>query len=341
MRSVTHRPAEMLQRWAKVDQARNAVTELAPRADARRSAGVAALTGRPSTPALGARLDAFLSQMRASYQIDGKSVRVAPAFRSLHGDGLPQMSKSRAAIQERLGDAAFRAIASHVVGATWTRGTPEDVRITTQALLDAGAGRDVLKDKPGLRSEQVVRVVMSKYGIGFDCRGYVFRAFLHARGKGSASAPEKRYFDQGAGYAVFQSESRLRRVSKDLAAARTGDIIHLEPQAGRDHNVIVRSNEVRDVPASGKVTVQGRRVPERFLTDGWPSGARARVRVLTVDSSWGGGGDPLLGGAERRVWLHNDKNDLWGFWDRFGSFQVSAKPYDHEVDAVLRPRSEP
>jgi hypothetical protein len=312
---------------------RNARTELAPRATL--SPSVQRLANRPSDSALGARLDDLFRQMQGPYQVDGKTIAVPVAFRSLHGVSSKQQQDVVRAVEKEIGHERFAAIAMHVLGATSTRGTPEDVRVTTQALIDAGAAKKVIAANPGMPPERAVRVIMSAFGIGFDCRGYVLRAFLQSRGTGSLPAKAGAYFDKDAGNVVFQHESRLRRVSGDPAMARTGDIIHLKPDAeGRDHNVIVRSNELRDVPSTGSVTVAGKRVPDGLLRAG------SKVRVLTVDSSWGGSGNPFLGGAERRVWLHDESTGRWGFWVADGSFHVSEKPYDHDVDGVFRPRSE-
>lgn len=51
-------------------------------------------------------------------------------------------------------------------------------------------------------------------------------------------------------------------------------------------------------------------------------------------------GDPTLGGSQRTAWLYNEKSGEWGYWDRFGQFRTSSRPYDHDVDGVFRPRSE-
>lgn len=305
------------------------------------SPAVASLTKRSDPEAVGSRLDAIQRQMSAEYRIDGLTVRVTPAFRSLHGVTAAQQNAYLAAVKKRLGPERFAELAPHVLGATSTRGTPDDVRITTQALLDAGATDELLKERPDLPREKAVRLVMGAYGVGLDCRGYTLRAFLHSRGTGNQAARMDRYFEKGAGEVVFQHENRLRRVSSDLSSARTGDIVRLKPDAdGRDHNVIVRSNELRRLPPTGELTVLGRQVPPEFVTNGATGGVEPSVRVITVDSSWGGGGDPTLGGVRRTAWLYNEKSQEWGFWDRSGTFKTSSKPYHHDVDGVFRPRSE-
>ncbi len=173
---------------AEVKRAR---TELAPRA--RLSQSVQSLASRPSERALGAGMDELLRKMQGPYQLEGRTVKVPAGFRSLHDVSPKEQQAFVRAIKKRLGDDKFQPIARHVLGATSTRGTPEDVRATTQALLDAGAADEVLAKYPG-QPERATRLVMSAYGIGLDCRGYVMRSFLQARGTGSQPAKAGAYF---------------------------------------------------------------------------------------------------------------------------------------------------
>lgn len=307
-------------------------TELAPHANAE---AVAKLSGRRSESALGRRLDDFIRQLTPTYQIDGRSVRVTAPFRSRFGESDAQTARVVEAFKKKVGDQKFAEIALRARYASSSRGTPEDIRVATQALIDAGAVREMRALNPKLSTEAAVEETMKAFRIGLDCRGYVYRAFLYARGTGSVSAKGSAYFDGGEGDARFhQMPARLRKL--DASAARTGDIFRLAPGGdGRDHNLIVRSNELREVPRDGKVTVAGRQVPPSFVSDGWRRDEMPRVRVFTVDSSWGSTG------PRRDVWLYNERTKTWGEWDDSGVFVQSSKgPYNHEVDGVYRARSE-
>lgn len=315
--------------------ARRIHTELAPQASAH---AVARLSNRPSESVMAKRLDDFLRAMEPEYRVNGKTVRVAAGFRSRYGESPAELNEAFAAVRKEIGKEKLAEIALQVRRAQSSRGTPEDVRVATQALIDAGAAAKVLAKNPKLDERQAIRVVMQTFRIGCDCRGYVYRAFLHARGTGSLPARASAHFDKDEGHVIFSDERRLRTV--ELPAARTGDILRLKPDGtGRDHNVIVRSNRVESAPA-GKITANGRKVPAEFLTAGWPSGSTPRVRVLTVDSSWGGGGDPLLGGTKREVWLQNEITGRWAYWDAGGTFRTATHPYAHEILGIFRPRSE-
>ncbi|MCK6531417.1 MAG: hypothetical protein L6Q84_00490 [Polyangiaceae bacterium] len=339
LRRVAGTSAHAIHDWLEQTELRRSDAKPASPSRAE-SPAVAQLKNRPSPATVGARLDDFRRQAEASYQVDGKTVRVSAAFCTLHG-GPAKQGGYVAAIKKALGPERFRELAPKALAATSTRGTPEDIRITTQALLDAGVAKDLLAKRPDLSPEQAVRVVMGAYGIGLDCRGYALRAFLHARGNGSVPARMDRYFDKDAGNVLFQHEGRMRRVATDLSVARPGDIIRLKPGAdGRDHNVIVRSNELRRLPETGEMMVLGKDVPAGFVTKGAAAGAEPSVRVVTVDAAWGDGGDPTLGGVRRMAWLYNEKSGEWGHWDRFGAFRTSSGPYDHSLDGVYRPRGE-
>lgn len=340
LRRVTGSTALAIDRWLATSESRGPAAKPQATPSALPSS-VAALSKQASPEAVGNRLDALHRQMQAEYRVDGKQVRVTPSFRSLHGVSAQQQSAFVSAIKKQIGTARFAEIAPQVLGATSTRGTPEDIRITTQALLDKGAATKLLEKHPDLPREQAVRMVMGANGIGLDCRGCTLRAFLHSRGTGSHPARMNRYFDKGAGDVLFQSESRLRRISADLSTARTGDVVRLKPGAdGRDHNVIVRSNDLRRLPPTGEMSVLGNQVPASFVTKGTAASGEPSVRVITVDSSWGGGGDPTHGGVRRMAWLHNEKSGEWGHWDHFGRFQTGSRPYDHDVDGIFRPRGE-
>jgi hypothetical protein len=276
-----------------------------------------------------------MARMRGNYRVGGHVVQVTPHFRSRYEESEDQTERFVLHVKHALGEKAFRPIAMNAARAVRSRGYPEDVQVVTQALIDAGA----LDKYPGLPPQQAIRRLMWDLKLGFDCRGYVARALLYSRGTGIKEASLARYADKDIGNVEFPT-TMMRRVS--VAQAKPGDVIHLKPPKDeRDHNVIVRSNSLVRFPGVGHLEVRGRTVPEAFVRDGWPAGSNPSVRVLEVDSSWGGGPRGDFGGVERRAWLHNEKSDLWAYWEPDGTFRITPGPYDHELDGVFRPRNEP
>jgi hypothetical protein len=199
-------------------QARRIHTELAPQANAR---AVASPSSRPNESAIGQRLDAFLRQMKPAYRANGQAVQVASTFHSLHAMSDGAKNAALRAVRNELGKEKFGEIALSVRRAQSSRGTPEDIRVVTQALIDAGAVDKVLAKNPGLELRKAIQVVMVNFKIGLDCRGYVYRAFLHARGTGSLAASGSKYFDKDLGNVVFQNEHRLAASSLRQHARET------------------------------------------------------------------------------------------------------------------------
>lgn len=280
-----------------------------------------------------ARLDRFMAEMQGPYQVDGREVKVTPHFRSLKNLDGKVVAADVVRVRNAVGAEKFKEIAMAAARATGSRGSAADVRKTVQALLDAGAHRKYVN----VPAEQAIRRVMWDYRIGLDCRGYVGQAFLSSRGDGEKAAPASRY---GLDPSTFQQPSNAFRTVR-IQDARAGDWIHLKPDAGgRDHNVIVRSNTTRQLDGP-RLEISGKQVPRAFAEDGWPAGTKPTLRVFEVDSAWGGGESGHYGGVERRVWVHNEKNGLWGHWDANGDFRVSSGPYAHDLAGVYRPRREP
>ncbi|MBK7583813.1 MAG: hypothetical protein IPI67_26925 [Myxococcales bacterium] len=289
---------------------------------------------RPSPEAqLRARLDRVMAEMHSPYQVDGREVKVAPHFHSLKGLTDEVIAADVVRIRKAVGPEKFKEIAMSAARATSSRGAAADVRKTVQAMLDAGVHRRYGK----VPLEQAIRRMMWDHRIGLDCRGYVGHAFLRSRGDGDKPASAERY---GLDPSTFQQPNNAFRKVR-IQDARAGDWVHLNPdKGGRDHNVIVRSNATRQLEGA-RLEVSGKQIPRAFVDDGWPAGTKPTLRVMEVDSAWGGGETGESGGVERRVWVQNEKSGLWGHWSPKGDFRVSAGPYDHELDAVYRPRREP
>ncbi|MCC6903773.1 MAG: hypothetical protein IT377_32695 [Polyangiaceae bacterium] len=108
-----------------------------------------------------------------------------------------------------------------------------------------------------------------------------------------------------------------------------------------DRLTIVYSNR-EWVTGDRKLSVGGRVISETFLRAGFPEGYPATLRAVEVDSSWGAGeaGHPEAG-VKRELWVQNQANGLWGYWDNDGAFRVSSGPYDHPIDGVYRGKDEP
>jgi hypothetical protein len=301
-----------------------------------RSADVAPCVDSSATPIPAAqrRLDAFMAAAEPKYHIPGEGdVAVAAPFRMVGKARLTEQEKKspvlrRFAEQEQRVQSHSSELkdiaAKHGISAGQLkyviqqgRGTPEQVRTLTQALIDAGK----LPPPDGKSMpEQRVRQMMCDYGLGFDCAGYTQQAFLAARGITRAQAgfrpsvTDEGLFDPAA-------SGRFSRVAPQNAGP--GDLIVLAPPKGDvfGHRLVVYDRH--DMQPMELRALHGRAEDMERLRTG-------RISVLQVDSSFGSGADPNKGGVERLTWVYDATSNQWGriYPDNLVRFTYSGLPYD-------------
>ena len=198
------------------------------------------------------------------------------------------------------------------------RGTPDEVRRLTQGLIDAGKlppPADT-KDTPEAR----VQRLMFEHGIGFDCAGYVQQAFTAAHGITRAQAGfTPNVVDEG----LFDPSAKgpFRKVAPEQAQA--GDIIVLKPPAGETfgHRLLVFSRHDLRPEEQGHYKGIEAKDQERIES--------GRISIFEVDSSYGAGGNPGVGGVQRQKWIYDAKSDTWGRFaadDKTFRFTTSGRP---------------
>jgi hypothetical protein len=266
------------------------------------------------------------------YRVGGQTVSVTPHFRMMGGYG-PSPSTALRRIERALGPDDFRQLALVAGRVTSGKGTADEVRTLTQALIDRGALGALVTGSEGT----AIRKMMWEHGIGMDCSGYVFQAFLGARADAVGTPASPATYSIGSLDSHQLPSKGLRKVAP--SEARAGDLFILAGNPG--HKTIVYSNR-EVVTGDQKASIGGRVIPEAFLRAGFPAGYPATIRAIEVDSSWGAGeaGHPD-GGVKRELWVQNQANGLWGYWDNDGAFRVSKGPYDHAIDGVYRGKGEP
>lgn len=215
------------------------------------------------------------------------------------------------------------------------RASPEEIRAMTQALIDESP-------RPARGwTTAAIRQVAFDHGVGIDCAGYAQQAYLRASGATRASA--------GFGPVERESLSSLRahgwsRV-RGVADVRPGDIVVLGPPSSDQpgHRAIVYDQrvataaDVRDLLALDDPDPQHPRA-HQFATGG-------PIRVFEVDSSWGSGGHPQVGGVRRDTWWLNESTGRWAYvvhgWDQATGteqavFAVASLPYGHPLEGFFR-----
>jgi hypothetical protein len=224
------------------------------------------------------------------------------------------------------------------------RGTPEQIQLVTQALINKGKLEEVRKKYDAMPAaefnafhggvsrpisdENAIKLLQWDYGVGVDCAGYAQQAFLDAHGGGRGKfglrdiGNEDLYSLQGNG--AFQR-------SLTPINARPGDLLILGPPPGdtAGHTLLIRDR--RELTAADKVGLHG---------IGSFASASDKVHVLEVDSSWGASyGDVTAGGAQRRKFLYNETTKQWADLS-YGVVKPSpGGPYGgHPVDGVYHPK---
>ncbi|MGH7296012.1 MAG: hypothetical protein ACRELB_13810, partial [Polyangiaceae bacterium] len=252
-------------------------------------------------------LDAFREAATPTYHVPGEGdFKVAAAFR------MPGCGDER--IVKHHQDTDLKAIAASqgVVPSRlhFGRATPDQVRRVTQALIDAGKLPAPSADYPTAPAR--IRKMMFDYGIGFDCAGYAQQAFLSARGLTRAQAG---LASEPVGESLSKLRAPFERVAPDTA--RPGDVVVLDPPttSTAGHRAVVFDSRSLSADAVGLLRSR--------------SGAAlvvGRVSVLTLDSSWGAGGNPSVGGVGRHSFYYDADSKKWASADG-GPVVFSASPY--------------
>lgn len=311
------------------------------------AATLASVQGQAFAAQIAGKNEAFFGAANALYSIPsaggGKTtVRAAAQFRMVGGfnyhsrevtvaagkkatvctDG-PQLMQALSPVTPKL-----TAAVNHVIAG---RGTPEEVRLVTQTLIDRGKLGAVT---PGHEAE-AIQAMQWKYGVGIDCAGYVQRAFFAARGQTGSPAERAalglsaRAVDEG--FAGLPSNPKFKSVP--IPGARAGDVLLLgAPEPGAvGHVVLVHSNTQLSPMEIAKMGIA-------------PGTLTGPVRRLEVDSSWGAGAEGTHGGVQRRTWLYDEGSGRWAAWDPSKKALELSKaegPYHHPLTGIYRPKSEP
>lgn len=216
------------------------------------------------------------------------------------------------------------------------KATPEQVKLVTQALIDAGKLHVEENEDPA----HAIRAMMWDYGIGIDCSGYVQQAFLACRGLDPTSPIDRAKFGFAAaigneGLLGVPTSPKFRAV--DAAACKPGDLMLLAKPPGdiAGHTLLVRSHTKLDDAWRKDLIAHNEDPRVRAFLSG-------DVHVVEVDSSWGGGTEGT-GGLARETFLYDASTKTWASWGSDGLVTLSSEsgPYAHPMQGIYRPKSEP
>jgi hypothetical protein len=285
---------------------------------------VGSVSAGPSVAQIQARLDGFLASASPTYRTAEGNVRVAAAFR-LNG-GYPNLESvvtghepTLRAVANRIGmpDSAVALVKQG-------RGSPDQVRQLTQALLDAGCLPDPSRGSLGTR----VRQMMFDFGVGFDCAGYVRQAFSAAHPTASVAWRSASNEDlSGLG------QRGLARTTVD--DARPGDLLVLKAPTPHEygHTAVIYDSRGPTVADRERLRGWAEKTGSRAIAEVADSAA---LHVLIVDSSFGSSGKADQGGVERQMWVHDQVSGRWLSFEANQVVLSEGVPYAHPVDGVYR-----
>ncbi len=205
------------------------------------------------------------------------------------------------------------------------RGTPQQIQLVAQALIDAGK----LPAPPPDELSTRVRTMMQGYGVGLDCAAYTQQAFLASRGISRSQTGLK---DIDLEDLKGLTGKGFKRVPQ--SQIREGDLVILGPRPREltGHTLIVRASRLA-TPEEAAAIAQ--RAPL-----GWKGPDPSKLRRVELDSSYGNGGDPNVGGVMRQIFWHDEANNVW-LDPAWATNPAGQMYYHHPIDGVYRPRNEP
>jgi len=242
------------------------------------------------------RIDEYFDLANAEYTLpNGNKVRARSQFHMAS-----VRSEQDAETLERLFEKKFSAKFSrplHTVirCAAYGRARPDEIKVITRHLIDAGELDAVRDDNPGFSDEELVRALQKKFNIGIDCAGYVQLAFIYAftgQHDDARCNVGSLKLREDLGLKAKRSDENLAALPAKhfaevgLLNGQTGDLLVLAWRKGeRDwHTVIVVDHSVSD-----------------------------DVHTFLVDASWGFLYTADAAGIARRKLVYDKSTGKW--WD--------------------------
>jgi cell wall-associated NlpC family hydrolase len=293
------------------------------------------------TTAIQRGLDSFKQSTEPTFRTSEGDVTVAVPFRMAIGPEALKLMKPddpfRVQAETAQRNATILKAVGHKVDLTdgdvervqAGRGAPEQIKRLTQQLIDDGHLAPGKPDELATR----IRSMMTRFGVGIDCAGYVQQAFAASRGSTLTQAGFKPIGIENLADLPHQGFKKV--TDREVQA---GDMLILKsPGDGQPgHTIVVRDS--RYATPEEAAALAAKAPPAWGLRDA------SKLRRFEFDSSWGSNADPRQGGVQRQVFWH-DESKKDGPWlnQSTGDWRVepSDAPYlGHKIEAFYRPNHE-
>jgi hypothetical protein len=295
------------------------------------------------------RVDGYMQSFNQEYTLpDGSKAHATPHFRMTNGASGPSgregFGEVRADLQkliqnhdkglpkdQQLWSSKMHEAIKMVAGG---KGTSEQVKMVTEALIKSGEFEKAKKAHPGLSDSETIRMMQWDHGVGIDCAGYVSQAFVGVHGGNNAKYGLQETNNENLMY--LKNNKHFTQVKPEQI--KPGDLIALDKPKNDSvgHTLLVRSHHV--------ATPEER---NHFVhTDDSFEKRTDKIHIYEVDASWGAGQTGKLeGGVQRRIFIYNETTGKWGEADKpdkDGDFEVRPSttngPYNHPMNGIYSPK---
>jgi len=254
------------------------------------------LVPKVSGPDLRKRIDEYFDLANADYTLpSGGMVKARSQFNMASASSERDAEKLEELLKKKLGATVSGPLHTVIRCAAYGRARPDEIKVLTQHLIDAGKLDALRSRNPGFSNKQLVRALQSEFSIGIDCAGYVQLAFIYAFTRKHDDARcnlATSRLRQGLGLKAKRSDENLAALPSahftevGFLNGRTGDLLVLAWRKDEHdwHTVIV--------------------VDHTIVND---------IHTFLVDASWGRIYGPDAAGIQRREFVFDKKAGLW--WD--------------------------
>ncbi len=243
------------------------------------------------------RIDEYFELANAEYVLPkATKIWARPQFHfAKAGDPEQDAQAVEKMLEKKFGNKFTTPLQKAIRCAAYGRARPDEIKVITQALIEAGELDTLRSNSSGLSDNQLVRALQQKFNIGIDCAGYVQLAFIYAfTGKhddaicnlGASKLREDLGLKPKRSWENLANLPKKHFTEVGFLNGQTGDLLVLAwRKEERDwHTVIV--------------------VEHTFSGD---------LHTFVVDSSWGFLYGPDAAGVARRTFMHDKSTGMW--WD--------------------------